>query len=99
MKVFFKEKIKPTDKQLIQKSAGLLANLCLLNEDFAKNYTDEDLMNATLILIHFLGDIIYSTNKNLSFETRCELVKINGEAIRGIIEGATGKDMHEIAKK
>jgi len=84
-------------KDQIQTSAEYLADLCLAQEEF-QAYTDRDLFNATLILNHFLTDVIWSTNLDLPQEKKELLAETTGEAIRELIKASTGKDMHDVAK-
>lgn len=75
-----------------------LANECLLSPTSPKGYTDKELMNATLVFSHFLTDIIWSENQDISRKARAELAENVGKAIRELILVATGKDMHEVVR-
>jgi hypothetical protein len=86
-------------KPQIQKSADVLANLCIENTETHNNYTDEDLLNATMIFSHFLFDAICTAKKDVSSEERCKIVYEAGNAIREIIKSSTGKDTVELTKK
>jgi len=81
----------------IQTQLDKLSNLCL-EEDTYQKYSDDDLMNATLVFSHILLDIIYSESQHLSFTKQVKLAEKTGEAIRYLILSCTGKDMHKIAK-
>lgn len=85
-------------KEKIQQFAESLANVCLLNGDEHRAYSDRDLFNATLILIHFWNDVMFSENQHLSKENILKLVCASGDAFRELIKVSTGKDMGEIAK-
>lgn len=86
-------------KAKIQTSIDFLANLCLENAEIHHEYSDEDLINATLVFSHFLMDKIYSENQHLSKEKQLELAGTTGKAIRALIKASCGKDMHEIVSK
>ena len=85
-------------KQKIQINADNLATLCLENGETYHNYSDEDLLNATLIFSHFFMDKIYSENQHLSKDKKLELAETGGKAIRELIKTSCGKDMHEVTK-
>ncbi len=78
--------------------ASKLATICLQDHGNYNAYSDKDLENGTLIFSHFLMDVVYTSNKNLTEEKMLELAETTGKAIRELILAATGKDMHEIAK-
>ncbi len=75
-----------------------LAEQCLENAETYHKYTDEDLINATLIFSHFLMDMIYTQNKYLSQNEKEDLAKTTGKAIRELIIASCGKDMHLLVK-
>jgi hypothetical protein len=85
-----------TDMQML---AEKLANKCLEHSEVYHKYTDEDLLNATLIFSHFFMDVLYTTNQNITFEKQQELAEEAGKAIRELIKMFTSKDMHLIAKQ
>ena len=80
----------------IQTSSEYLANLCLEDEE-DHAYTDKDLINATFIFSHFLGDIVRQSNQDIPQERRKQLAE-TGKAIRELIKVSTGKDMHVLVK-
>ena len=75
-----------------------LSNMCLEEEGF-NDYTDQDLINATLVFTHFFLDHIFSSNKGLAADDMEELAVKSGEAVRELIRAATGKDMHELVAR
>ena len=83
----------------IQTSLEYLAGLCLEVPQEFQNYTDEDLLNATLIFSHFLLDAIWKTNQDMKQKKREELADYTGKAIRELIKTATGKDMRKVTKE
>lgn len=85
-------------KKQIQKKAISLANICLSNGEKFHEYTDDDLMNATLIFSHFLMDKIFDKNKYASRSSHIEIASSAGRDLRNIIIKYAGKDMHEIAE-
>lgn len=85
-------------KEIIQKFAERLANMCLKDSSNYNNYSDKDLENATLIFSHFLLDVIWTENQHLSLEKQMELAKTTGKAIYELIKASCGKDMKEIVK-
>lgn len=85
-------------KLMIQVTTNTLADMCLEKEG-PHDYNDKDLMNASLIFIHFLMDHIWQTNQDMTHEGREKVVHTTGLAIRELIQASTGKDMHELAKK
>lgn len=86
------------DAAVIREMVESLATRCLEASDYYHEYTDRDLMEATIIFSHFLTDVVYSQNKTLEKEKMLELGNTVGKAIRELIKASTGKDMHEIVK-
>jgi len=85
------------NKETIQTSAEYLANLCLENAEKHHRYSDEDLVNVTIIFNHFLMDILFTEN-HLPPKDMEELATLTGKAIHELILTSTGKDMKEIVK-
>lgn len=85
-------------KKELRESVEALANKCLMNFDTHRQYNEKDLENATLVFMHFLMDVTYSENQNLTEEKQLELATTLGQSIRELIVAATGKDMHQIVK-
>jgi hypothetical protein len=85
-------------KKTIQKQTEELANMCLVNSEKHQDYSDEDLINATLIFTHFFLDQIYSSNQHLEPGALMELAETSGKAIRELIGVSTGKDMHDLVR-
>jgi len=92
------KKINPEYKIKIQKLANSLADECLLNAENFHGYSDDDLLNATLIFSHFLMDVLFRENQHIDFNKQCDLATTTGKAIRELIKASTGKDMHKVAK-
>ena len=85
-------------KELIQRGANVLSDLCLANGEIHHAYTDKDFVNASLIFMHFWLDVIHSESKGLTKEARLELAETSGKALRELIRVSTGKDMHKLVK-
>lgn len=85
-------------KKITQIRVEKLANLCLETGETWHKYTDADLINATLIFSHFLMDVIFTENQDLTLKKQCDLATYTGKAIRELILASTGKDMHKIIK-
>lgn len=85
-------------KHTISYQAEELANLCLLSSEKYHEYSDEDLVNASLIFTHIFMDHIYSSNQHLDPGSLMELAETSGKALRELIGVATGKDMHELVR-
>ena len=85
-------------KILLQRNVENLANVCLINTGVYHVYKDKDLVNATLVFVHFFMDSIFTANKHLPLDKQKELVTTVGEAIRELIKTSTGKDMHILTK-
>ncbi len=75
-----------------------VAKKCLIQGDRYQHYSDDDLVNATIIFNHFLMDHGYRVAMSLPFEMQLEKATKTGKAVRDIIIQATGKDMHELVK-
>ena len=84
-------------KNQIQTSTEYLADLCLAQEEY-QAYTDRDLFNSSLIFLHVLIDVIWSTSLHLPQEKKLLLAETTGEALRELIKASTGKDIHDVAK-
>ena len=84
-------------KEKMTMTAEWLANSSLEIEEF-NNYSNDDLENATLIFTHFLIDVIWRENQNLTQEKKEELAETTGEAIYQLILASTGLDMIEVLK-
>ena len=76
-----------------------LADKCLGDAGNYRNYSDEDLFNATEIFSTVLLDKIFTENGKLSKPKLEELAETTGKAIRALIKACTGKDMHRIVKE
>jgi len=102
-KIIEKEKMQDLTvevmKEKIQLGAEALSNLCLLEAERYHGYTDEDLINASMIFSHFLMEVLYRENKYLPQPKLEDLAETAGEAIRQLIMSCTGKDMHKIVKE
>lgn len=85
-------------KKEISKQTEILANLCLVNSETHQEYSDEDLINATLIFTHFFMDHIYTANQGMNMGKLLELSETSGKALRELILVSTGKDMHELVR-
>lgn len=85
-------------KVQMQEIAEKFATMCLKNGEEYHQYSDKDLVNATLIFIHFFMDIIWRTNQHLSFKKQCAIAKYTGQGLRELIKSATGKDLKKIIK-
>lgn len=85
-------------KENIQMTAEDLANLCLGADEY-HGYTDEDLVNATLIFLHIFIDVLYGTLNGMTLKEQCEKAQEAGEKLRNLILETTGKDMHKLFTK
>ena len=86
-------------KKLIKASLDHLAGWTLEQPQEYQEYSDEDLLNATLIFSHVLIDKVFETNQKLSQKELENLALTTGEAIRELIRSATGLDMHKVTKQ
>lgn len=86
-------------KENIQKLTKELALICLDNASAYHVYGEKDLENATIVFSHFLFDIAFTENQNLTSGEMLKLAETTGSAMRELILIVTGKDMHEIVKK
>ena len=87
-------------KSQIQTSIEYLANLCLENAEKKTDYTDEDLLNVTLIFQEVFSNKMFEHHAGKITNAQMEkLGKEAGQSIRQTILLFTGKDMHEIAKR
>lgn len=78
-----------------------IADVCLATATDKKEYTDVDLLNATLIFQDvFMNKIFdYQQSKNMSEDTSTAEGEEAGRQLRDIIRQFTGIDMHEVAAK
>ena len=84
-------------KEKISQALESLSTLCLYEYEF-RDYTEEDLFNATLIFSHILLDNIWRTNQDLKKEAREKLAYSTGNTIKELIKIATDIDMRNVAK-
>ena len=63
------------------------------------NYTDQDLLNATLIFKHVLWNKSYDyfQKRNMQIDEMAKEAKFIGDELRALIQFATGLDLHKIA--
>lgn len=86
-------------KENIQTSLDYLADLCLEDNGNFREYTDENLLNATLIFNTILLDLTYQYQKpKLSEEQTLVIVEELGKNLRQHILLATGKDTHKLVR-
>lgn len=89
----------PKIEKTINELARDLADKCLGDSGNYRNYSDEDLFNATEIFITVLMDKIFTENGKLSQKKMEELAETTGKAVRELIRACTGKDMHKIVEE
>jgi hypothetical protein len=65
-----------------------------------QNYSDESLLDVTLIFQSVLMDKLYENQNydNMPFKQRCEMATKCGEELRKLIHTYTGLDTHELSK-
>ena len=88
-----------TLKKETQESVKKLAELCQMDAGIHNKYTEADLLNVTVVFMHFVMDLNYSKNKLLKFEKKLEEGVELGKNLREFVFKFTGKDMKKVAKK
>lgn len=88
-------------KEELQQIIKDTATICLRAPQEHKNYTPEDLFNASLVFVEVFNDLAFTHMKTLPItnDGRLELVEELGKNLRQTILLGTGIDMHEEAKK
>ena len=87
-------------KDNIQTSAEYLANLCLENAGNKTDYTDEDLLNVTIIYQEVFSNKMFEHHAGkITNAQMAKLAEESGKSLRQTILLFTGKDMHEVAKR
>lgn len=87
-------------KEQITVSAEYLANLVTENNGVYREYSDKDLVNATMIFQEFLMARMYKFHRDkLNDEGLEKLAEEAGKSLRQSILIFTGVDMHEAVKK
>ena len=85
---------------MIQKQLEELSNLCLMEGENYHGYNDEDLINATIVFMHFFIEKMYEYQKpKLNQKQLEELATEAGKNLRQTILLFTNKDMHDIVKE
>ena len=86
-------------KDLLIESLDHLSTLCLTDSDTYRDYSDKELVNATVVFSHFLFGEVYK--KNLGMDQAAHMAKAeeSGRDIRDLIQKLTGKDMHILVKQ
>ena len=75
-----------------------LSDMCLKSGDVYNEYSDDDLLNATIIFNHILLDKIFYLCKDIGSEETLKLAEDSGKALRKHILKYANKDMHKIVK-
>lgn len=83
----------------IKKAVNELSMACL-EENEHQNYTDDEIMDATVVFSHFIMDRIYSNNSGtLPPEELMKIVHESGKAVRDLLIAVVGIDPHDAMKK
>ena len=84
-------------KQEIQTAIHHVADMCLEKEG-PNGYSDEDLINSTLIFMHVFMDHLWTANPDMTQKGLEDIANESGNALREFIKAATGKDMHQLVR-
>lgn len=84
---------------LIERNLDNLADICLENSGVYREYTDKDLVNATIILQEVFMAKMYNFHKDkLTDEQMEQLAEESGKSIQQTIKLFTGVDLHKAVK-
>jgi len=76
-----------------QKKLDELSDLLLEDSAYYRMFTDDDLLNATMIFSNVLFDLVYTGAMEISDKERLKLVFKTGKDLRNLIIKSTGLDV------
>ena len=76
-----------------------MADHCLNEEQVYHEYSQQALVDATIIFMHVISDFVWAYTKELKLDTKCYYAESLGKGIRTLLIDHIGFDMHDIVGK